>query len=260
MKLVFFDIDGTLLDVHGHVPESTVAAIAALQENGHKAILCTGRSKGFIREKELTSIGFDGIVSGCGTQIEYDGALLFQQLVGPAEALRLVQCIKKHRFAAILEGPRHLYMDPEDFGEDWYARHVTKIMGEDMRTIQGEWENWSFAKFSSIVNHETEEAFFAELGDRYTPIYHNPDIVEVVPAGYDKSSGMAHLCEALGVDAADTMAFGDGMNDMGMLQWAGIGVAMGNGNERIKVVADYVTDDLHEDGIANALRHFGLIS
>ena len=111
-----------------------------------------------------------------------------------------------------------------------------------------------------VINPETRDAFFAEFEEGYDAIFHNDIVAEIVPKGFDKSTGMAWFCEHLGISREDTFAFGDGMNDIGMFRWAGTGVAMGNGQPAAKEAADYVTDDMHRDGVRNALRHFGLIS
>ena len=258
-KLVFFDIDNTLMGIGGRVPESAVRAVHGLQRNGHKAILCSGRTRGFIREEELLAIGFDGIISGCGTEIEYEGRVLFRRLIEGAEAVRVVESVKRHAFPTILEGPRYLYFDKEEFAGDGYAQYVEGVMGKDLLSMQDNWGEWEFGKFSCIVNHATKDALICDLGSEYDFLFHNENIVEIVPKGFDKSSGMAWLCAHLGTEQQDTMAFGDGTNDIGMLQWAGIGVAMGNANDEAKEAADHVTDDLWDDGVAKALRHFGLI-
>ena len=72
-KIAFFDIDGTIWNFHNEIPESTGRAIKALRENGHLAFLNTGRSRGFVTSKPLFNLGFDGVVSGCGTMIECAG-------------------------------------------------------------------------------------------------------------------------------------------------------------------------------------------
>ena len=80
-KAVFFDIDRTIWDWKNEIPESTVTAIRRLRANGHMAFLCSGRARGFIRHPDLLGIGFDGIVSGCGTMIEIqDEVVLYKQL------------------------------------------------------------------------------------------------------------------------------------------------------------------------------------
>ena len=84
-------------------------------------------------------------------------------------------------------------------------------------------------------------------------------MVEGVPKGYSKATVIQAVCEKLGIDREDTYAFGDSVNDLDMLKYAAYGIAMGNGTPEAKAAADYVTDDLLEDGIYNACAHFALI-
>ena len=88
---------------------------------------------------------------------------------------------------------------------------------------------------------------------------HDVPVAEFVPKGFHKGTGIAKVCEILGMDMTDTFAFGDSANDIGMLHDAGIGVAMGNGSDAVKGAADYVTDTMMENGIWNACKHFELI-
>ena len=97
------------------------------------------------------------------------------------------------------------------------------------------------------------------LKDDYDFMVHGDVAMEVVPKGYSKASGIAFVCEKLGIDVKDTYAFGDSANDVDMLEFAGVGVAMGDGTDVAKEHADYVTRGLHEDGIYHALKHFTLI-
>ena len=85
-------------------------------------------------------------------------------------------------------------------------------------------------------------------------------VVEMVPKGHTKATGIGKMCEALGIDRTDTYAVGDSVNDLSMLEYAGVGISMGNGSPEAKAAADYVTTDLNEDGIYNAMVRFGLIS
>ena len=87
----------------------------------------------------------------------------------------------------------------------------------------------------------------------------NPLFTDVVPQGSSKAVGIDKIIEHYGISLDETMAFGDGGNDMAMLRHAGIGVAMGNAGDEVKAVADYVTDSVDKDGIWNALRHFDVI-
>ena len=80
-----------------------------------------------------------------------------------------------------------------------------------------------------------------------------------MPKGGNKSVGIEKLLESFGISPQETMAFGDGGNDIGMLKYVGIGVAMGNAENEVKEAADYTTDAVDEDGIYNALKYFGVI-
>jgi hypothetical protein len=83
--------------------------------------------------------------------------------------------------------------------------------------------------------------------------------MDVVPEGGSKSVGIDAICRSYGIAPDETMAFGDGQNDIEMLRHAGIGVVMGNAAEEVQAAADYVTASVDEDGVSRALRHFGLI-
>ena len=87
----------------------------------------------------------------------------------------------------------------------------------------------------------------------------NPLFADVVPKGSSKAIGIDHIIAHYGIALEETMAFGDGGNDIPMLRHAGIGVALGNASDEVKASADWVTTSVDEDGIMNALRHFGVI-
>ena len=178
-KIVFFDIDGTLVDFYGRIPESALAAIRALRENGHLAVISSGRSRGFIRDPRLMAVPFDGIVSGLGTRIEYKDKVIEEYLFSREDALYAVEVSKKYKFPVILEGPRYLYLDPEDFAEDMYVKRVRDAMQEDLLTIRDHWGEWEMNKYSCAVNHETEKACLAAYEERFDLLRHNADVIEI---------------------------------------------------------------------------------
>ncbi len=98
-----------------------------------------------------------------------------------------------------------------------------------------------------------------ELLDECSITSWNETGIDIIPKGGGKSAGIQKFLDENGMDASEVMAFGDGENDMDMIKFAGIGVAMGNAGDAVKAVADYVTDTVDNDGLAKALRHFGLI-
>lgn len=258
-KALFFDIDGTLWDYHNQIPVSTIKAIQEVRRRGHLAFLCSGRTRAFIRDPKLLDIGFDGIVSGCGTMIEYEGKTLFYHQVEADLVEYTVRTVRSCGFRPILEGKTYLYMDDSEFAKDSYGRKLKAELGERLRTINGEWGRWEISKLACATENADRETCFAALEEYYDYMIHNEAVVEMVPKGFHKGAGIRRVCELLGLDISDTFAFGDSVNDIGMLRDAGIGVAMGNGCDAVTELADYVTTPMIEDGIWNACRHFRLI-
>lgn len=258
-KAVFFDIDGTLWDFHNQIPESTVTAIRTLRKNGHYAFICSGRSRAYIRHPDLFAVGFDGLVAGCGTHVELDGKRIYEKLIDRELAVHTVETVRSYGFRPILEGPEYIYMDDADFGNDIYGQKLKRELGGQLVSIADHYGEWEINKLSCATNDSDREGCFAALEEHYTYLIHNSSVVECVPKGHTKATGMRKMCEALGIDRADTIAVGDSVNDLAMLEYAGVGIAMGNGSAEAKAAADYVTSELQDDGIYNAMLHFGLI-
>lgn len=258
-KAVFFDIDGTIWNGKNEIPESTIAAIQGMRKNGHLAFLCSGRCRGYIQSPKLLSIGFDGIVAGCGTMIEYKDETIFYKRLDNELAEYTINTVRKYGFRPILEGREYLYMDDFEFGHEFYGQKLKAEMGERLLSIAGHWGKWEISKLSCATNSPDKEICFSVLEPYYDFMIHNADVAEMVPKGYHKGIGIQKVCELLDVDIADTFAFGDSTNDLGMFQTAGIAVAMGNGSDIAKAAADYVTTALMDNGIWNACKKFKLI-
>lgn len=258
-KLLFFDIDGTLWDFHNVIPESTVDAIRRARANGHLAFINSGRSRAFINSQELIDIGFDGIVSGCGTMIEYDNEVIFYHRLENNFVAKVIQTVRSFSFKPVLEGRHYLYVDDSEFGNEPYGKKLKRDLGDKLLSISDNWGKWEISKLSCATKPNEHEGCMTALKDDFEFMVHSPEVVEMTPAGFNKGSAIRHLCERFDVDIADTVAFGDSANDLTMLRAAGTAVVMGNGSDVAKEIADFVTDDIHKDGIFNACEKLGLI-
>ena len=257
--IIFFDIDGTIWDYKNYIPESTRAAIKRAQENGHRCFINTGRARAFVHNEDLLSLSFDGIVSACGCMIEYEGKVLFNRLIGRADAIRTLESVRRNRLKAILEGPEYLYLDRADFEGDMYGDKVIREMGERLLGISDNWGNWQMNKLSCDCRGSDRDRCFEELSGLYDYMIHNENVVEMVPRGFNKGTGILEVCNLLGTDPKDTMAIGDSINDKEMLETAGISIAMGRSADAVKEICDYTTDLLENDGIMKALQKYNII-
>ncbi len=259
-KLIFFDIDGTLWDEQMIMPESTVPTLKKLQENGHKIFLCSGRARGNIRDKRLLDIGFDGIVAACGNHIELDHEVVYERIIEPLLTKKVVELLRICHMPVVLEGPEHHWIDEEGFEEDPYVLYLFKEMGESAKPLQGYTEDIRINKFSADILPDTDyERVKRELQGEFDFLLHEGDVVEFIPKGTSKATGIEWLCNRLHVDKADTYAVGDSVNDLDMLGFVGHGICMGNGTDIAKQAAEYITADIHEDGIRRAMEHYRLL-
>ena len=258
-KILFFDIDGTILSHRTFtLSDSTRNAIKQAQANGHIVIINSGRVISFI-DQTVMSMGFDGFICGCGTYISYHNTPLYHTAIPSGIASDLVEDLRVMNIPAALEGSKAVYYD---YTSD---SPITKQLLEFQQTHKlsaGSWEDpdIAFDKFCIWPSSmESEQRFYEKYKDIFDFIDRNNRLYEVVPKGYSKASGIEFLIQHLGIPYENTYAFGDGENDLPMLAYAKNSIAMGNAPQAIKDIVTFVTEDVDQDGIAHALRHFGLI-
>lgn len=259
-KLIFFDIDGTIWDEHMEIPESTIRAIQTLKKNGHKTFLCSGRARGNIRSPKLFDLGFDGVIAACGNHVEMDGRILYEKILSSDLVERVIDLLRECHMPVVLEGPKYHWIDEKGFEQDPFVAYIFKEMGETALPLRGFSEDIRINKFSADILEDTDYARVQrELSDELDFLEHDGQVVEFIPKGTSKATGIAWICDYLGVAVEDTYAIGDSVNDLDMLSFVGHSIAMGNGSEPAKKAAEYVTSDIHEDGIKRAMEHYGLI-
>lgn len=273
-KLVFFDIDGTLWDWNGDIPDSTIVAIKKLKENGHIPILCSGRSKGHIVEPKLLDMGFAGIIAACGEHVEYEGQIIDEQFLEADLVKKIIDLSEECNVPIVLEGPVKQWISAHGFELDDFVTRMYEVMGDNAVTLHGYTEDMKVNKFAGDVLKDSDyKKFKAEIEKDLSFIEHEfvcevkeiadskeiSMVFEAVIPGTSKEKGIKKLCDYLKVDMKDTYALGDSANDIEMIKCVGTGIAMGNGSNSLKEVSDYVTDHIHKDGLYNALKHFELI-
>ncbi|WP_164108292.1 MULTISPECIES: Cof-type HAD-IIB family hydrolase [Sphingobacterium] len=257
IEAVFFDIDGTLLSFKTHeVSPSTEEALAQLQAKGIKTILSTGRSINSI--DHVKYLNFDGYITfNGGYCVSKEGHILFKKAIDPKDIESLLRYVGERSLSFSFMSEKEVSIHdvtPEIAG--MYA-HLNLPVPPlvDMNNV----EHDSILQTNIFMGPEEEDQFMTEvmpnsLASRWTPLF-----ADVNPKGQSKKVGVDIFCEHYGIDLSKTIAFGDGGNDITMLQHVALGVAMGNANPEVKAIADHITDDVDNDGIWNALKHFGIL-
>lgn len=259
MAAIFFDIDGTLLDRYFHIEKSTKEGIRQLKKNGHRVYINSGRSKVYINHEEMLSLGFDGISSGCGTNIFLHGKEVLYHPMSLPLMYEVLSDLYQMDIPMILEGRDWLFMDKEKICTVPYGERLYHNMIAHIQPLRGNEVRWQGTKMCGITAGKDLQPLEEKYSGRLYFIDHDAAVMEAIPEGFSKATAIEKICSLTGADIHDTYAFGDGTNDVEMLTFAGHGIAMGNARKPAKEAADYVTDDIHDDGIYKALEHFGLI-
>lgn len=240
-KCLFFDADGTILDIVKGTPEDTKLALQQLRKNGHKTFICTGRSNAFVPEYLMKEIGFDGLIANLGAYIEYNGTRVFEREMPTDLAWKTVEIIKANGFIPVLEGNDYMYYNLDEYTSDidWFADLITQELGDKLLPIRGNEHNLHFNKISAKRTPGCNpEKLCQELSLWYDYIIHSGSFVgrtiEFVMKGCSKGLAISVMSNVLGYEKRDVIAFGDSNNDLPMFQAAGFKVAMGNGSEDLK--------------------------
>lgn len=259
-KLIFFDIDGTLISKGNQVlGESTKESIRKAQENGHICVVNTGRTWRMVGNWLPEQTDFDGYLLGCGTMVRYREKVLLHETFPPEESRRIMAALEKYGIDALLEGADNNYAkNLTEFQSERFQDHMRRRHPSDCLP----WEE-AAGNFDKFFVNEVEakrmELFQQQFREELSFIDRDRGFWEIAPKGYSKGSAMRFLADRLQIPMADTVAVGDSNNDLEMFQCAGTCIAMGNAVENIKALADFITTDVLEDGIWNALRWLGAI-
>ncbi|MCM1193584.1 MAG: HAD family hydrolase [Butyrivibrio sp.] len=258
--LIFFDIDGTLVGEDGRmIPESAGAAVQRARANGHVCMINTGRTLTLVGADLTGQTEFDGLILGCGTMVLYRGKTLMHETFSPEEGARIIDGLYRYEIDACLEGSENNYRDSDDriFAET-YRKFINRFGGFGYGSFQEAMGH--FDKFYAYTDKtEKMDGFRREFEDRLDFVDRKGGFFEIMPKGYSKASAMDFVAEKLGIPMEETVAIGDSSNDIPMIERAHIGIAMGNATEDVKKAADYVSTDIHDNGIKNALQWLGAI-
>jgi Cof subfamily protein (haloacid dehalogenase superfamily) len=254
-KIVFFDIDGTLLDHDKNLPASTKKAIYDLKNNGVYVAIATGRAP-FMFESLRKELEIDSFVSFNGQYVVFENEVIHENPLNAEELERIYTHTKKNNHPLIFmnESTMKATVKYHSFIEtSMGSLKFTHPEGDpDFYLDKKIYQTLLFCKNGEEQTYIQEYPFFEFM--RW-----HPYSLDIIPAGGSKAEGIKKMIERLGFDLQDVYAFGDGLNDIEMLKAVGTGVAMGNGVTEAKEHADLITTDVADKGIWNGLKELHLI-
>lgn len=269
-KLVFLDIDGTLIPKSQKMREKTIQALRQANDNGHILCICTGRTYCEMPDEMKR---FDGVISAAGACVMWKNEILLAEYLSDKKKEQVMELLEEAGAVYTMEGFDNLYMKRENYekllrdleGRDEEERGILKLF-EKTCFCTGVEKMEKVHKCSYFYAEKDGEWFRERLKkwDMSLAAFSQGDMRgnsgEITKTAFTKGSAVQYLSEYLGIPMEDTIAIGDSENDIGMLKAAGTGIAMGDALDYVKKAADDVTGSVEEDGVYHAFRKYGLIS
>lgn len=255
-KLIFFDVDGTLYNSDKVVPAEAKKAVRHLKEDGHIVAIATGRGP-FMYKKLREELGIETYISYNGQYIVFEGQVIYDN---PIESSTL------EKLSAQAHSNNHpvAFCDEKDLRVSTKEHeHVKAGIGSlkldfEVSEDKAYFEDNAIYQSLLFCTEEEEREYTASYDDVYFLRWHE-FCMDVIPAGGSKAEGIKTLLDKMNIDIKDTYAFGDGPNDVEMLELIENSVAMGNGVQEAKAVSRYVTGHVDENGLYDGLKMAGLL-
>ncbi len=260
-KVLFFDVDGTLLsEKTGEIPESAKAALQEARSNGHLIFINSGRTYcnlAGIRNE----IDADGYLCGCGTHVVAGDQVIYRYSLPKEAGSRMKQDIVECGLDGVLEGAEGCYMRGEE-SRFPQVEELRRDLGAAGILSSRTWDDGGF-EFDKCFLASDSDSSCGELFERmeaYMDVIDRGDgYYECVPKGHSKATAIELVLKHYDIPLESAYVFGDSSNDLSMFEYAGNCVVMGEHSPVLDPYATFVTRSVEEDGIAYAMEQLGII-
>ena len=261
-KAIFFDIDGTLIDASKgmiHLSDKVRSALNALKNSGNYIFIASGRPLDFL-DPELVNFGFNGFLLMNGSVVIVDDKVVFAEAIDKTIIDDIVSTCEKFKIEYILQSHPKVYLK-KNFKrmENFYVSFKIDVNNFVREFNPGDLPVYKM-EFQTADARTDVAALYKkwlnspELTGIVDPFHRNN--MELYSSKNSKGSGILHALEYLGIDVKNSYAFGDGLNDIEMIQTVGCGMVMSSGNDKLKKFAKHVVPGVHEDGVAYGIHKY----
>lgn len=259
-KAIFFDIDGTLLDYMDGITDITPKvkqAINSLQEEGHYVFIATGRPYAFL-SKSILDFGFNGFILANGAHVIINNKTIFSEYLDKSFVRNLVEELENLNIQYVLEGEYYAYM--KDSFKEFHDFYDSVGVSKELFNVNYSLNDIEVYKVEMMCpNDEIVEECLRIVQRNEDYDYVNSIALksfELYSKKNTKATGIIKALEYLDIDISNSYAFGDGKNDIEMLETVGCGIAMGNACDSIKIYAKEITTSIYDDGVAFGIEKF----
>jgi len=250
---VFFDLDGTLLNAQSQVDDSVAKAVHQVEENNYLPVICTGRSP--IEIDAVTSTtGIDTYITLNGAFVQSQDEVIYRNNI-PAPLIKdVIDTAHKTGDTVYMHTPDKTFLS----GDTPYIDEFFHKLHLDVPKVDPDFYKKDDIPMFVILTTDDESSYQHKYPQ--LQFYKTGAIsIDTVAQGVSKMNGIKHLLKAKNLTDKPVYAFGDGTNDLPMIEFADYGIAMGNGIDSVKDAATYVTTENVNGGIVNGLKHYNLI-
>lgn len=257
IKIIFFDVDGTLKSFNNKgITEAVLQALQALKEKGIKIFLATGRAPYAVPKFE--GISFDGYVCFNGAYCYAGKDIIFSKPLDKKDVQQLFRNAKELNEPLVAAGKSEMNVSGYNkVLEEYLGVANVKYPATDLdyfkKFIEGDIYQFMVSGGPEKDNHYLKDCKHLKVARWWQHAF------DVVADDCSKSMAIQKVLEFYNIKREESMAFGDGGNDEDMIEYVGVGVAMGDATDSVKKVADYITDTVDDDGVVTALKHFKIL-
>lgn len=254
-KILFFDVDGTLYDSEKKLPDSARKALFQARENGYEIAIATGRAP-FMISSILEDLEIDTYVAFNGQYVVCKGEVIFTDGVPKNELKEIIEFGNQYNHPVVFLDEKQMIA----------SVHNNEFILESLNTLRYPYPKIDPKFYENNAVYQT--LIFMEEKDE--PLYRNtfqnvrfvrwhPYSCDILPKHGSKARGIQYVIDKMNIPLKDTFGFGDGLNDIEMLQTVGTSIAMGNAHEQVKKVANVVADHVNNDGLAKVMKQLEII-